>query len=330
MDNRPFRQNGDIDDAVRFVNARQGDARHRPRNNAAHRGRNARRRRRRVRVFPIILLAFVLLIGILLFDSNTRLVTTEYEMHFANLPQEFDGFRIVVLSDIHAAVFGEDNERLISMVVDAEPDIIAITGDFIDNYGRLNREEQLAVAENIVRNIVPIAPVYYITGNHEWEGGANALIWPLLDILREHDVYVLRNRFTRLYRGDDMIILAGTDDPNGPADMMTPTELVGRIREAEPDAFVVMLEHRNYNLELYSNLGIELVISGHAHGGYIRLPFTDGLLGTQRDWFPSYTSGVYSRDDTKMLVSRGIGNHLLIPRFLNNPEIVVAILRTAH
>jgi len=328
MNSRQFKNNDGIDDAVRFVNARQSDARQ-GLQNANGRVKKAQRRKRKVRIFPIILLAFVLLIGILLFDSNTRLVTTEYEMHFDNLPAGFDGFRIVVLSDIHAAVFGENNERLISMVADAEPDIIAITGDFIDKYGRLNREEQLQVADNIVRNIIPIAPVYYITGNHEWEGGADALIWPLLEILREHDVYVLRNRFTRLHRGDDMIVLAGTDDPNGPADMMTPTELVERIREAEPDAFVVMLEHRNYNLELYSRLGVELVLSGHSHGGYIRLPFTDGLLGTQRDWFPSYTSGVYTRGDTKMLVSRGIGNHLPIPRFLNNPEIVVAILRTA-
>ncbi|MCL2202058.1 MAG: metallophosphoesterase [Oscillospiraceae bacterium] len=284
----------------------------------------SRKRRRRVRIFPILLLLFVLVIGILLFDSNTRLVTTEYELHFANLPAGFDGFRIVVLSDIHAAVFGENNERLIEMVKEAEPDIIAITGDFIDSYGRLNQEQQLEVAENIVIGIKPIAPVFYITGNHEWVDGG---IWPLLEILREHDVHVLRNRFTRLYSGGDMIVLAGTDDPNGPADMIKPDEFVRRIREEEPYSFIVMLEHRNHNLELYSELGVDLVLSGHAHGGYIRLPFTDGLLGTQRDWFPSYTSGVYTRGNTKMLVSRGIGNHLPIPRFLNNPEIVVAVLR---
>jgi len=288
--------------------------------------RNRHRRRRRVRIFRVLLPAFVVLIGVLLFDSNTRLVTSEFELVFPNLPQGFDGFRIVVLSDIHAAVFGENNETLIEKVRAAEPDIIAITGDFIDNYGRLNLEQQLEVAENIVVNITPIAPVYFITGNHEWYGGG---IWPLLAMLREHGVTVLRNRFERLYSNGDMIVLAGTDDPNGPADMMTPTELVEAIRRAEPDAFVVMLEHRNHNLQLYSDLGIDLVLSGHSHGGYIRLPFTDGLLGTQRDWFPTYTAGVYTRGDTKMLVSRGIGNHLPIPRFLNNPEVVVAILRAA-
>ncbi|MCL2391320.1 MAG: metallophosphoesterase [Oscillospiraceae bacterium] len=286
---------------------------------------NYKVRQRRVRIFPIFLLIFILSVGILLYDSNTRLVTEEYELFFPNLPVGFDGFRIVVLADIHAAVFGEDNETLISHIREAEPDIIAIAGDFIDYYGRLNLEEQLAVAEHLVINISPIAPLYFITGNHEWEGGG---IWPLLEILNEHEVYVLRNRFTRLFAGGDMIVLAGTDDPNGPADMISPTELVNRIRNDEPDAFVIMLEHRNNNLSLYSELGIDLVICGHSHGGYIRLPFTDGLLGTQRDWFPTYTSGVYTRGDTKMLVSRGVGNHLWIPRFLNNPQVMVAVLRS--
>jgi len=291
-------------------------------NHSRKRSGKRRRRRRGCSFFLIFIPIFI--IGVMMYDSNTRLVTSEFELHFENLPRGFDGFRIVVLSDIHAAVFGNNNEELVRQVREANPDIIAITGDFVDNYGRLDRQQQLAVARSLVEKITPIAPVFYITGNHEWEDG---LIWPLLEILREHDVYVLRNRFTRLYSGGDMIVLAGTDDPNGPADMMRPDELVQRIRQAEPDAFMVMLEHRNHNLQLYSELGVDLVISGHAHGGYIRLPFVGGLLGTQRDWFPEYSAGVYERDGTVMLVSRGIGNHLPIPRFLNNPEVVVAILR---
>jgi len=322
MENRHLRENNGIDDAVAMVNRRQRQMQQERRSGRGNRGRPGRKRK--VRIFPIILLLFVLLVGFLLYDSNTRLVTEEYELFFPNLPVGFDGYRIVVLSDIHAAVFGENNEYFIERVRLANPDIIAITGDFIDSYGRLNQEEQLAVAENIIAGITPIAPIYYITGNHEWEGGG---IWPLIAMLNEHGVHVLRNRFTRLYSGGDMIVLAGTDDPNGPADMMRPDELVQRVRDAEPDAFLIMLEHRNHNLTLYSELGVDLVICGHAHGGYIRLPFTDGLFGPQRDWFPSYTSGIYVRGNTQMLVSRGIGNHLSIPRFLNNPQIMVAVLR---
>lgn len=284
-------------------------------------------RKKRVRVFPIVLLILVLAIGALFFDSNSRIVTNEYQLYFENLPDGFDGFRIVVLADIHAAVFGENNERLVTKVAEAEPSIIAIAGDFIDSYGSLSLEQQLEVAEALIVSLSPIAPIYYVTGNHEWEGGG---IRPLLDMLSERGVNVLRNRFVRLYSGGDSIVLAGTDDPNGPADMIRPDELVSRIRNAEDDSFIVMLEHRNNNLTLYSGLGVDLVLSGHSHGGYIRLPFLGGVFGQQRDLFPPYTAGEFSRGDTTMLVSRGIGSHIGIPRFLNNPQVLVAVLRSVN
>jgi len=285
-----------------------------------------RREKRKVRVFPIILVLFVLVVGIILLDSNTRLTTTEYELHYGDLPDSFDGYRIVVLSDIHAAVFGEGNERLISRVKDAEPDIIAITGDFIDKHDKLAAETQLEIAESLVMELAPIAPVYYITGNHDWNSGE---LRQLISMLEEHEVRVLRNRYSLVFRGDDSIILAGTDDPNGPADMTKPAEFVAKIHEAEEPGFIVMLEHRNNNLKLYSELGVDLVICGHAHGGLVRLPFTDGLVGPQRDWFPTYTNGVYTMGDTNMVISRGIGNHTGVPRFLNNPQVVVVVLRNA-
>ena len=282
-------------------------------------------RKRRIRKFPIILLCIVLLVGVLLYDSNTRLVTTEYELRYANLPEPFDGYRIVVLADIHATEFGKGNERLIAKVAQAQPDIIVIAGDIIDSTKKKPIEEQIVIAETLVAGIKPIAPVYYITGNHEWDrrvGGPREL----LKMLEEKGVCVLRNAYTLLEKGGSTIIVAGTDDPNGPADMIKPDEFVSRIRAAEGDGFMVMLEHRNNNLELYSGLGVDLVLCGHAHGGVIRLPFTDGLIGPQRDWFPTHTSGVYSMGDTDMLVSRGLGNSWGIPRFLNNPQIVVAVL----
>ena len=285
-------------------------------------GKNKRRRG----VFPFILLLLALTMAFLFFDSYFRIVTEEYELSYPDLPGAFDGFRIAVLSDIHAAVFGEDNIRLVDKVRGAKPDIIAITGDFTDKHEGLPVEEQLEIAEKLVADLLQIAPVYYITGNHEWDGGG---IWDLLEMLNERGVSVLRNRYTRLELGGEYIILAGTDDPNGPADMIKPEDFVNRIYEAEGDCFVVMLEHRNDNLPLYSRLGIDLVLCGHTHGGIIRLPFTDGLIGPYREWLPSNTNGLYSLGDTHMVVSRGIGNHTGWPRFLNNPHIVVAVLRTA-
>jgi len=265
----------------------------------------------------------VLAAVVLLYDGNTRVVTTEYELRYTDLPTGFDGFRIAVLSDIHAAEFGNDNEKLIAMVKAAKPDIIAITGDLIDGYRKPAPDEQLIIAERLAEGLAGIAPVYYITGNHDWDSGAVRRLTPILE---KQGVRVLRNAYELLESGGDRIVLAGADDPNGPADMLKPTEFVGKIKAAHADSFIVMLEHRNNHLRLYSELGIDLVLSGHAHGGVIRLPFTDGLVGPQRDLFPTFTKGVYSEGRTNMVVSRGIGNHTGLPRFLNNPEIVVVIL----
>jgi len=281
-------------------------------------------RKRRIRVFPILILSLIIVIAALLYDSNTRIVTTEYELQYPNLPAAFDGYRIAVLSDVHAAQYGKDNGRLLSMVCAAQPDIIAITGDLIDGYDTPPIEEQLKIAEMLAAGLVKIAPVYYVTGNHDWDSG---VIRTLMATLEEAGVKVLRNRYETLESGGEHIILAGTDDPNGPADMIKPDEFVDRIRAAQGNAFIVMLEHRNGNLMLYSGLGVDLVLCGHAHGGIIRLPFTDGLIGPGRDLLPTYTSGIYAMGGTKMVVSRGVGNHTGIPRFLNNPEVVVAELK---
>jgi len=284
-------------------------------------------RKRRLRKFLIALLILLLAAAILLVDSNTRIVTTDYELHYSDLPGAFDGFRIAVLSDIHAAQFGKDNSRLIARVRAAAPDIIAVTGDVIDNHKTPPLEEQLEIIRTLIIGLTPIAPVYYITGNHEWDSGG---IKPLLSMLGDLGVTILRNKYTKLDKNGESIILAGTDDPNGPADMIKPDVFVENIKKAEGDCFIVMLEHRNNNLALYSELGVKLVLCGHAHGGIIRLPFTDGLIGPQRDWLPTHTSGVYTSGGTSMIVSRGLGNHTGYPRFLNNPQIVVATLRAGN
>jgi len=266
----------------------------------------------------------VILVGILLYDGNTRIVTTEHEIQFEDLPETFDGFRITLISDVHAAVFGDSNERLISKVEATQPDIIAITGDLIDGYEKLPVETQLEIAETLITGLTPIAPVYFVTGNHDWDSGE---IRPLLAMLEEHGVNILRNKYTLLESEGDTIVLAGIDDPNGPADMIKPHDLVKKINEEEGESFIIMLEHRNNHLPLYNVLNVDLVLSGHAHGGMIRLPFTDGLIGQQRDWFPTHTSGVNTIGVSTMVVSRGLGNHTGIPRVFNNPNLVVVVLR---
>ena len=278
---------------------------------------------RHCKLIPIILISLLLIVCALLVDSNLRLVTSEYGLFYSNLPAEFDGFRITVLSDIHAAEFGRNNKRLIKKVWGTAPDIIAITGDLIDGDKSPTTYEQLAIAGRLASELIEIAPVYYITGNHDWNSGAAR---QLITILEECGVAVLRNSYTLLEEGGVSIVLAGTDDPNGPADIVKPRAFVESIMAAEGSRFKILLEHRNNHLQLYSELGVDLILSGHAHGGIVRLPFTDGLIGPSRDFLPTYTSGVYPMGTSNMVVSRGVGNHTGWPRFLNNPQVVVVEL----
>jgi predicted MPP superfamily phosphohydrolase len=284
-------------------------------------GRHQKENKRRSKVFIVLLLVFIFVIIALFADSNLRLVTTKFELHYPNLPSSFDGFRIALIADIHGSEHGENNERLIRRIKDAEPDIIAIAGDLVDDHQRrIPLTRQFEIAETLVSALVEIAPVYFVTGNHEWDIG-NTL--EFLNMLRDWGVVLLRNDYVLLERGGQSIILVGIDDPHGPADMPTPREVIGRITETNDADFMIVMYHRNYKLPLFSELGVDLLLSGHAHGGLVRLPFTDGLIGTRRDFFPTHTSGVYTMGTTFMIVTRGIGNHYGWSRFLNNPEVVI-------
>ena len=275
-------------------------------------------------VFLIVLLIILIPVGILFVDSNTRLVTTEYELYYYDLPKSFSGYRVVLLADMHGVEHGENNERLIDAVKAAKPDIITIAGDLIDRFQASKPvERQIETAKTLIQQLVRRAPVYYVTGNHEWDSG---MVQPLLAMLEENDVNVLRNQYRHLTIGNDSIIIAGVDDPNGPADMIRPDDFIEFILDREDPDFLMVISHRNYNLQLFSRLRVDLVLSGHAHGGMVRLPFTDGLIGPYQELFPTYTSGVYTRGSTNLVVSRGLGNHFGWTRFLNNPQIIVVEL----
>lgn len=132
-----------------------------------------------------------------------------------------------------------------------------------------------------------------------------------------------------LKSGGSRIVLAGVDDPNGPADQKTPEALVAEIRAAEGgDAFILMLAHRNDQLARWAALGVDAVLAGHAHGGIVRLPGIGPVFGTHYEFFPEFTSGLYTQDGTQLLVSRGLGaSHRLPLRIGNPPELPVLILR---
>ena len=278
---------------------------------------HTRRRTHRLGKF----LLFCVLCAVFFWWSNHSLQTERAVFTSPRLPAGFDGCTIVQLSDLHGAEFGEDNEELIRRVREAEPDYIFLTGDLLDRY----RQTPRSYAVSLGKSLAGIAPTYFVTGNHEW---AFPDIRTLKRELRDAGVTVLSNEYVPLSRGGDRILLAGIDDPNGFADQKTPEELAGELRGAEPDAFWMLLAHRNNYFEKeYSLLGADLVISGHGHGGLIRLPFTDGLVSVERSLFPSYTAGFYEANGGKVFVSRGLGNSGRTFRLFNRPEMVVLTRR---
>lgn len=281
---------------------------------------SGRRRVRRRSHWLRKLLALCAVCAVFFWWSNHSLQTGRFTFSSSRLPEGFDGCVIVQLSDLHGAEFGEDNEKLIDLVRSAGPDYIFLTGDLQDQYRNTPRSYSVSLCQTLSG----IAPTYFVTGNHEW---AFKDVRELKRELRKAGVTVLTNEYVTLTRNGDSLLLAGIDDPNGFADQKTPEELAEELRKAEPGAFWILLAHRNNYFEnRYSRLGADLVISGHGHGGLIRLPFTDGLISVERHLFPSYTAGFYRTNEADLFVSRGLGNSGYTFRLFNRPEIVILTL----
>ncbi len=276
---------------------------------------------RRRKTAVLLVLTALLAAGFLLW-GNCSLQTTETALVSPALPPAFDGLRIVELADLHGRVFGRGSRRLLAAVRRAEPDLICIDGDLFDEH------TDLAMLPPLLRGLCAIAPVYYVTGNHEWRVPG---LRGILAQMRACGVTVLQDDWRVLRRGEDALIVAGTDDPCGPAERKTPAELIADIRaEAGEAAFLLLLTHRNDQLPQWSALGVQAVLAGHCHGGVVRLPFVGGLFGTDRRLFPAWDAGLYRQGETALYVSRGLGYTNVHFRLFNRPEVAVIVLRRGN
>ena len=243
------------------------------------------------------------------------------------LPEAFSGFRIVQISDLHNAEFGSGNETLFALLSQASPDILVITGDLIDS-----RRTDVDVALSVCRWAVELAPVYYIPGNHEARSDQYA---QLKAGMEDAGVTVLENEVVMLEQGGESLVLAGVRDPgfqtyyHGGSDAAVVSDVLQHF-QLSPDSYTVLLSHRPELFNTYVNAGIDLVFSGHAHGGQFRLPGIGGLFAPNQGFFPQYDAGLYSRGQTNMIVSRGLGNSLFPLRINNPPEIVAVELKKAN
>lgn len=269
----------------------------------------------------IILALIAAAAAFLIKDSRDDLEISRYEVKSQKLPESFDGFKIVQLSDLHGAEFGEDGMELVEKVKELEPDIIALTGDFVTDEG------DLAAVEKLAARLVKLCPVYFVSGNHEFGSG---LAVKVRNILERAGVKYLSNEYLTISRGEDGILLGGVEDPLAYADMLSPDELAQKMNDAAPDAFKILLGHRNYWMTEYPELPVDLIFCGHAHGGLIRIPGVGGLIGTDRRLFPDFDAGQFNNGRYTLIVSRGLGNSVPIPRVFNRPEIVCVELTRAY
>lgn len=252
--------------------------------------------------------------------ANSSPAATQVAVASGALPEAFEGFKIAHVSDLHNAVFGRKNERLLSLIRAAEPDIIAITGDLIDS-----RHTDIDSALAFVEAAAEIAPVYYVTGNHESRLDFDEIEPRLIAA----GARVLRNEAEDIEHCGERIRLAGIDDPSFIRTGGTAEERAAAELEQLGDGggtFTVLLAHRPELVEVYAEYGAGLVLSGHAHGGQVRLPLLGGLYAPGQGLLPEYDSGLYSLGETQMVVSRGLGNSVAPLRVNNRPELVIVTL----
>ena len=269
------------------------------------------------------IVAILILLIIWIAYGNTDLEIYKYNVKSEDIPSEFDNFRIVQISDLHNAEFGENNEKLLLMLKQADADIIAITGDMIDS-----RNTDIDVAISFAQKAVNIAPVYYVNGNHESRvlGEYEKLKQGLTDA----GVTILENSSADITIGDETISLIGINDPTFRMELVDDTmeqNIAHQLEDVIPDNdnFKVLLAHRPEYFDVYAG-NVDLVLSGHAHGGQFRIPFIGGLVAPGQGFFPEYYEGSHIKENTEMIVSRGIGNSIIPFRINNKPEIIVAEL----
>jgi len=268
----------------------------------------------------LIIIAVLTLLIAFCFYQNKHLTVTYYTYANEKLGSDFEGYRIVQISDLHNAVFGRNNERLLHKMEALNPDMIVITGDVVDS-----NHTNIDIAVSFVQEAVKLCPVYYVTGNHEYWLESETLS-DMLSRFTDAGAQILSNRAVYIGEGNSEFALIGLEDVN-----LSDDTLEGIVRDLDDKKFRLLLAHEPQYLENYSRAKVDLALTGHAHGGQFRLPLVGGVVAPDQGFWPEYTEGEHMAGDTTMIVSRGLGNSIIPLRLFNYPEIVcVNIASQSH
>ena len=253
---------------------------------------------------------------------DNRLEMTNHTVRSAKIPAEFDGYKIIQISDVHS----DEVSGLIDEIRLERPDIIVSTGDLSHHTGGYEK------AVSLIDTLLDIAPVYFVSGNHEaWRADCSQMDRTLSDL----GAKPLHNETIKLEKDGAEIGLSGIDDPFSVVSQKIRDYLDKAIASISPiDGYNILLFHRANWLDYFADEDFDLIISGHMHGGQMRVPGFGGVISPRSSWasgkkilFPKYVGGRYKNDETEFIVSRGLGNPMIIPRVFNRPELVCITLK---
>ena len=277
-------------------------------------------KKRRSRRSRIIVIGLLLLLISWIIWTNINITTTQLTITNQKIPAEFEGYKIAQVSDLHNRRWGN---KLTDRLRDEQPDIIVITGDLVDS-----RHTDFDAAMEFIDGAKEIAPIYYVTGNHE---ARLSNYKELAQRLADAGVHMMDDTAEQIEKGSAKITLAGLQDPEfverdpdkGLRESIAATKLGSLLTG---DDYHIVLSHRPELIGGYAEAGADLVFTGHAHGGQVRIPLVGGLIAPNQGFFPEYTEGVYSEGPLDMVVSRGLGNSVIPVRINNMPELVIVTL----
>ena len=272
----------------------------------------------------IFLLVTIIVLFIFFTWQNNSITINNISFKNDAIPEGFNGYKILQISDLHNKEFGTNQDKILAKIEKINPDIIVVTGDLIDS-----NHTNIDVAMDLINGAIDIAPIFYISGNHEaWSG----LYSDLKTKLENSGVTVLDNEKIQVFNNNDAIDIIGLSDTSFiDSDSLeyggnTDTKNLLSTLTENSNNFKILLSHRPELFNIYSSSNVNLVFSGHAHGGQFRLPFIGGLIAPDQGFLPKLTEGIHTNNNTSMVISRGLGNSIIPIRIFNRPELVVVTL----
>ncbi|MBQ5883953.1 MAG: metallophosphoesterase [Clostridia bacterium] len=278
------------------------------------------------RVFKLtcLFLTLIIISGSIIIYDNFKLDKTKYTIENNALPEAFNGFKIIHISDLHNTEFGKNNEKLLKIIKEEKPDAVFVTGDTIDGF-----YTNIQIPINLFKEILKICDIYFIVGNHESRADVDTFR-QFLQSLYEIGVKVLKDEATYIIKNDEKIQVIGLNDASlykTDYDENYKEEITEVINELDDkESFSILFSHHPELFPEYSKTNVDLVFSGHAHGGQFRLPIIGGIIAPNQGLFPEYDAGIFNENNTTMVVSRGLGNSIVPVRINNSPEVVIVTL----